>query len=425
MKKSILTPSARLREWADCEIGVIIHLDLEVFEPSYDVLGMWGYHPDLSVFDPDGLDTDQWLEAAVAAGAKYAVLVAKHCSGFCLWPTKQHPYNVSSTPWQDGKGDVVRDFFRSCKKYGVKPGLYYSASHNAYWNVDNPGLVRGGTEAQQRAYNEMVLAQLTELWTEYGDVFEIWFDGGCLPVEQGGPDIAALLKQLQPDAAVFQGPPGIRSGLRWVGNERAEAPEDCWATVNFSREAFDGCTEADNRGGDPFGDTWRPAESDMPNRHPKAFMAGWFWKAGEESYIYPAEELFQRYLKSVGRNTNLLLGMNIDCHGRFPEADAREFSRFGQMVTEHFGTPKEVYSGDHSAWEYTLETQDGTAARYLVVQEDIAQGERILRYRLSTGYEACCIGHKKIIPLPEGTNRVTFTIVEAKDTPMLRSIALY
>jgi alpha-L-fucosidase len=143
------------------------------------------YQPSASVFNPHELDTDQWIRVAKSFGATYAVLVAKHCSGFSLWPTKAHEYSVKNSPWKNGQGDVVKDFIASCKKYDVKPGLYASASANAFCHVDNPGLVLSGDTEEQKNYNEIVKTQLTELWSQYGDLFEIWFDGGVLPPRKG------------------------------------------------------------------------------------------------------------------------------------------------------------------------------------------------------------------------------------------------
>lgn len=421
-------PSREHIEWADAEIGVLIHYDLQVFEPSYEFRSCWGYQPSPSVFDPKELDTDKWLEAACAAGAKYAVLVAKHCSGFCLWPTEAHAYSVKSSPWKNGKGDLIADFFKSCKKYGVKPGLYYSASCNAYLNVDNPGKVRTLDSEEQKKYNETVMKQLTELWTNYGDVFEIWFDGGCLPVEMGGPDIKGLLMKLQPNAVVFQGPQGIKNGLRWVGNEDAEAPADCFATVNFKNEAFDGNSPESGRGGDPWGDTWRPAESDMPNRHNShSFMGGWFWRAGEDQFVFPPETLFERYLVSVGRNTNLLIGMVIDDRGRFPEKDTQAFADFGKLVREKFSVPVFEYKGNMDRYEYMLPIPDGAKPEYLVIQEDISFGERILGFEINGSYTGKAIGHKRIIPLDQVSYKdsICFKITESKAEPVMRSIGIY
>jgi len=177
-------PTKAQQEWADMELGVLIHYDIPVFSPDFDFRKRWGDPLDVSIFNPTMLDTDQWLSTAAAAGAKYAVLVAKHCSGFSLWQTEAHDYSVKSSPWRDGKGDIVGDFIKSCKKFGIKPGLYYSVACNGYFCVDNPGTVLSGNEDEQKAYNEMVIKQVTELWTNYGELFEIWFDGGALPPEK-------------------------------------------------------------------------------------------------------------------------------------------------------------------------------------------------------------------------------------------------
>jgi len=410
---SIPLPTEEQKIWADLEIGVIIHLDIQAFEPEYKFRRQWGYVPPAEKFAPLELDTDQWVRSAKAAGAKYAVLVAKHCSGFSLWPTDAHAYSIKQSPWKNGEGDIVGDFFASCEKYGLKPGLYYSASCNAFCNVDNPGTVRDGGPQAQKAYNEIVLAQLTELWTRYGDVFEIWFDGGCLPVEKGGPDIAALLHQLQPNAVVFQGPPGTKSLLRWVGNERGVAPKDCSAVE---------------------GDVWAPAESDFPNRYAlKAFQGGWFWRAGEDNSLRSAKNLFKTYLTSAGRNTNMLIGMVIDNRGLVPDADAAVFAQFGELLRQTFHEPLASLDGEalrssSDPYEYRLPLPEDAAPRYLVMEEDIAHGERVQGYKVMAGGKTIkgkCIGHKRILALPQDTKEVILKITQAKDEPVLRSLAVY
>lgn len=152
-ERSLVLPTPAQVAWADAEIGVIIHFDLQTFEPTYEFRKRWGYTPDPSIFNPAELDTDQWLATAKAAGATYAVLVAKHCSGFSLWPTTAHGYSVASSPWRGGTGDIVADFIRSCAKFGIRPGIYASASCNAYLRVDNPGKVLTSDPAFLARYN--------------------------------------------------------------------------------------------------------------------------------------------------------------------------------------------------------------------------------------------------------------------------------
>ena len=95
-------PTKEQVEWADCEIGAIIHFDINVYEPQYQWRGQWDYNPDPKIFNPTKLDTDQWVKSVKAMGGEYAVLVVKHCTGFCLWPSEAHGYGIKSSPWKDG-----------------------------------------------------------------------------------------------------------------------------------------------------------------------------------------------------------------------------------------------------------------------------------------------------------------------------------
>ncbi len=425
-------PTPRQLEWADAEVGVIIHLDVQVFEPTYRFREMRGYTPAPTVFAPPELDTDQWLDTARRAGAKYAVLVAKHCSGFSLWPTRAHDYSVAASPWRGGRGDVVGDFFKSCAKFGIKPGLYCSAACNAYLNVDNPGRVLSGDSAEQQRYNAVVEQQLTELWGDYGELFEIWFDGGVIPPAQGGPEIVPILERLQPGAVVFQGPANWRGLLRWVGNERGEAPYPCWSATD-RLTAEDGTTEKLGMGGNPLGSVWAPGESDMPNRDQhRAFQGGWFWRAGEDHLLYSLDHLVERYYCSVGRNTNLLLGMVIDNRGLVPEADRARFAEFGTAIAARFGRPRARTAGSGQALELSLPA--GGPVSQAVLAEDLAQGERVRQYRLEALCggewrplaEGSCIGHKRIECFPAlAAEKFRLTVTEAADVPQIREFALF
>lgn len=416
----LLLPTPEQATWADCEIGVLIHYDLFTYaKKGYNFRKHWGEPLSPKLFCPDRLDTDQWVSAAASMGAKYAVLVAKHCTGFCLWPTKSHEYSVRSSPWKDGKGDVVADFIASCEKYGVKPGLYYSSGCNHYRGIDGHKPVLKDTPALRESYNRLVIDQLTELWTNYGALFEIWFDGGCLPVENGGADIAALLHALQPKSCVFQGPENTASLLRWVGNERGFAPENCSSITGYSDKSAD-C-------GDTNGDVWCPAESDRPNREAPSIQGGWFWQPGEEKYILPAEELFQVYLNSVGHNSNMLLGMAIDPHGQFPAPDTKEFLSFGEMLRSVFGTPKAKAVISEGAYEYTVSMPAGEKSEYLVFGEKITEGERVTGFTVFADgkeiYRGTVISHKKILKLK--AHSVTVRITSAKAAPRMRFVELY
>ncbi|MEK0314928.1 alpha-L-fucosidase [Cohnella sp. 56] len=427
---AIPLPTARQLEWADAEIGVIIHYDIQVFEPGYEWRAQWGYTPSTQLFQPEDLDTDQWIEAAKSAGATYAVLVAKHCSGFSLWPTEAHDYSVRSTPWRDGQGDIVGDFVQSCRKYGLRPGLYYSVSANAHYRVDNPGLVKNGSEAEQQAYNEAVIRQVTELWTRYGPLFEIWFDGGTLPVEAGGPDVAGALRRLQPDAVCFQGPLGFPSLVRWSGNEDGSAPDPCWSRADYERRVTENGLAPSSGGGNPEGEVWAPAEADLPNRREQ-----WFWYEGEDHLLIPVDELVERYYTSVGRNANLMIGMVIDRRGRVPDADAAQFAAFGEAVRRKFAHALGETEG--RGYELTLELEQApaTLVNQVTVMEQLAEGERIRAYRiegLAAGgvwmplCEGRSIGHKRIERFEAvSLSAIRLIVDEAVDTPVIRKLIAY
>jgi alpha-L-fucosidase len=448
-------PTPAQAAWADAELGVIIHLDVQVFEPSYQFRRRWGYTPDPRVFNPPALDTDQWIAAAKAAGATYAVLVAKHCSGFSLWPTRAHDYSVASAPWRGGKGDIVADFVASCRRHGLRPGLYASASCNAKMLVDNPGRVlssapaflaaysdsparQGGRDAlwadaaAQARYNRVVETQLAELWSNYGPLFELWFDGGVLPPEQGGPDIVPLLLRLQPGAVVFQGPSECPSILRWVGNEAGEAAVDCWSTTRvLSRD--DGTQARNDLQGDPNGTRWAPAEADMPLRDQrKAFQGGWFWREGDDRHVYPLDHLVERYFRGVGRNCNLLLGMVIDPRGLVPEADCQRLAEFGGRIRRIFARP--VASMHGAGRELTLELPPGRHPSVLGLMEEIAHGERVRRFavdaRTPAGWKeiwrGSCIGHKRLERFePIDASALRLRLIDSAGEPRIRAFTAW
>ncbi|MBK9389300.1 MAG: alpha-L-fucosidase [Bacteroidetes bacterium] len=424
-------PSEAQIKWAESEIGVLIHFDMPVFEPSYDFRKDWNYHPDLSIFNPKELDTDQWIRSAKAAGATYVVLVAKHCSGFSLWPTKAHEYSVKNVPWKNGKGDIVGDFIASCKKYGVKPGIYASTTANGYLKVDNPGKVVSGNQEEQKKYNEIVKMQLTELWSQYGDLFEVWFDGGVLPVEKGGFDVLALLKKHQPDAIAFQGPFGYENNIRWVGNEEGVAPYPCWSRADSTTSAS-GVIEIKGLNGNPEGLFWCPGESDFPLRLNSSFQGGWFWHKDQDNKMRSLDELLDKYCKSVGRNTNMLLGVVIDDRGLVPDADVKRMTEFGELISGSFG--KSLANTEGKGNEINLKLPATRELSYVVIMEDIAKGENIREYKLSGLIDGkwkvlatgSCIGHKRIEKInKEKCSAVKLEVIKSAGVPVIKSMACY
>lgn len=429
-QSDIVIPNEQQRQWADAEIGVLIHFEMPVFNPEYN-WRKWGSHPDASDFNPTELNTDQWIETAAKLGAKYAVLVAKHCSGFSLWPTNAHDYSVKNSPWKGGKGDVVADFVASCRKYGLKPGIYASTTANGYLYVDNPGMVQSGSPVTQQQYNEIVKTQLTELWSNYGELVEIWFDGGVLAKDKGGADILPLVQRLQPNAIAFQGPYGHPNLIRWVGNEEGVAPYPCWATADSTTNAS-GTKVINGLHGNASAPYWCPGEADFTLRWNKSFQGGWFWHANQDDMMFSVDELMRKYETSVGRNTCMLLGMVVDSRGLVPDADVERITALGKAITAKYGHPMAETSGAGSMLTLTLDKP--MVIDHLVIQEDIAYGERILEYEVQSlidgKWQRVCVGtnvgHKRIETFaPVTTDRLRLVVKKSKAEPRIKCFSAF
>jgi len=413
-------PTPQQLEWQDAEISMFYHFDLPVFTPGGRGNGMnWKQcgHLDPNLFNPAKLDTDQWLEAAKALGAKHTVLVAKHCSGFALWQTDAYPYGLKQTKWRDGKGDILQDYVASCRKAGIEPGIYVSWPANAHLGVDR-GKVnfgKGGDAAKQSAYVSAYTKLITEAYGNYGPFREIWFDGSVPGIDQGGPDVAELLQRLQPKAVVFQGPTG---SIRWVGNESGVAPDPCWATTNGP---------GDHGAGTPHGKRWMPAECDVPIRN-----HDWFWQPNAERKLYTLDQLMDMYYRSVGRNCNLLLNANIDRDGLVPEADMRRYREFAAEIQRRFG--RAVAETKGSGETVTLSLGQPATIDHVIAMEDIRQGERVRKFVIEGQTEsgwiqlsaAQCIGHKRIDRFPPvRVSAVRLRVTESVASPQIRRLAVF
>jgi alpha-L-fucosidase len=412
-------PSAEQARWQDMELGMFFHFDLPIYKLGWDWRS-WRDKPTPDMYNPAKLDTDQWMEAAKAMGARYAVLVAKHCSGFLQWQSDLYPYGVKQSSWRGGKGDVVGDFVNSCRKYGIQPGLYASVSANGYLEVDNPGLVnrgKGGDPEAQARYVKICEQMLTELWSRYGELFEIWFDGGALPVDKGGPDLVPIYQKHQPKAIVFQGP---AASIRWIGNENGVAAYPCWATVPHRQDY--------NGPGDPDGRHWLPGECDVPVRGHE-----WFWTPDGDKSLHSVEKLMDMYYRSVGRNCNLLLNANPNPDGLVPEPDFQRYVEFGKEIRKRFEKPLARTEGRGATVELKLATP--ATIDHVIVMEDIQQGERIREYQIegqvgADAWRTLCagqsVGHKRIERFdPTEVAAVRVRTVKSVGEPLIRSLAAY
>lgn len=328
-------PSARHLAWHEMEMYCLIHYTPTTFQDKE-----WGFgDADPKIFNPAHFDANQIARAAASAGFKGLISVAKHHDGFCLWPTKTTTYSVASSPWKNGKGDMVKDFMEASHAQGMAFGVYLSA-----WDRND---TRYGTAAYADAYR----AQLTELMTGYGTLFTSWHDGA-----NGGDgyyggksekrtiDRATyyeweektwpIVRRYQPMAMIFS---DIGPDMRWVGNERGVAAETSWATLtpktkDGSKPVPGHVDESNLTTGNRGGAYWIPAECDVPQR------PGWFYHKNQDAQVKTPKQLFDIYLKSVGRGANMNLGLAPMPEGVLHPNDVQSLAAFGRKVERTFAT---------------------------------------------------------------------------------------
>jgi len=400
-------PTAAQRAWQDLELGMFVHFAPNTWqEKEYDDLSL---APSAVM---QNVDTEQWVDTALALGARYIVLVAKHAGGFCLWQTETTDYSIKSSSWKGGRGDVMAALAAACGRRGLQLGVYLSPRDDKH----GAGLSgKCATPAAQPAYDELYRRQLTELLSHYGPIVELWLDGSSV-VPTG--DIVA---RYQPDAMVFQGP---QATIRWVGNEDGFAPYPCWNSLTAA-DAKTGIATALH--GDPAGDVWMPVEVDVSIRRPN-----WFWNTTDEAHLLTLDQLIEIYYRSVGRGTQLLLNMPPDRTGRIPALDAARAGEFGDEIRRRFGTAV----GEGAVTGRLLDVSLGGTRRvdHVILQEVIVQGERVRGWTLegyawnhwqplATGTE---IGHKLIVPVrPDGYTILRLTITDAVDEPVIQRLAAF
>ncbi len=451
-------PSKAQIEWQKLETYAFIHFGQNTFN---DV--EWGYgDADPKNFNPSQLDCEQWVKVLKEGGMKAVILTAKHHDGFCLWPTKHTDYSIAASPYKNGKGDIVGELSAACRKHGLKFGVYLSPwdRHQAFYGTP--------------AYIDYYKAQLTELLTQYGEIFEVWLDGA-----NGGDgyyggareerkidrrsyyhfdELYALIHSLQPNAVIFSdgGP-----GCRWVGNEKAIAGETNWSFLR-SKDVYPGYPHAHElTSGHVDGDAWIPAECDVSIR------PGWFYHAKEDSQVKSGQELFDLYLKSVGRNGSFLLNFPPTKEGLIHDIDAANIKEFKRLKDEAFRTDllsgakvkasseasktekvKAVLSADSedywlakasdTAPELTVKLRKAKKMRYLELREYIPMGQHVAKFAveykseggewmpLPTTEQTTTIGNCRILPFPETEiKELRIRFLESRGRIYISKIAAY
>ena len=446
-------PSARQHAWQDLEYYAFIHFNMNTFTNKE-----WGFGDEKpSQFNPTALDTDQWARVIKESGMKGIIITAKHHDGFCLWPSEYTEHSVKNSPWREGKGDLLAELAAACKANGLKMGIYLSP-----WDRNHP-------DYGKPEYITYFRNQLKEVLTNYGDIFEVWFDGA-----NGGdgyygganeerrvdkktyydwPNTYELVRELQPGAVLFSdaGP-----DIRWVGNEKGYANETTWSPI-YRDSVYPGMHDFQKFApGQENGTHWIPTETDVSIR------PGWYYHPEEDNQVKSLEKLVDIYFNSVGLNSSLLLNLPVDDRGLIHENETKQLALLADYIqkmkasdkvgsakittssTRNGSTPEALIEGvSTSFWaaedddeqpQLTLMWETPQQANTFVIQEHLPLGQRIKSFELellteqgwSKVYSGSTVGNKRMIPFESAPILgARFTITSTKATPVISNLAVY
>ena len=408
----------------------------------------WGFgNEDPSLFNPADLDCRQWARVCKQAGMRGIIFTAKHHCGFCMWPSNYTEYSVKNSPWKNGQGDVVRELADACREEGLKFADYLSP-----WDRNHPQYGRP-------EYVTYFRNQLRELLTNYGEIFEVWFDGA-----NGGdgwygganetrtidrttyyewPETYKMIRKLQPHCLIWNDG-SDRGDLRWVGTEAGNVGETNWSLMP-------------SKGDTPWhmlhygvedGDVWCPGETNTSIR------PGWFYHETENEHVKSLSKLMDTYYKSVGRNSTLLLNFPIAPNGRIHPNDSLRGIAFKKMIDEVFKTDLAAKADIKiQGHETIINFKHPIAFNRFVAEEDIRHGQRVKKFsleaeidgkwvplkdelveRLRVGEQSSgmngdgltTIGNRRIICFPTvKAEKLRFTIIDCKAEPFIKRTSVY
>ena len=462
-------PSERQLTYEKMEFFCFIHFTVNTFTGSE-----WGDgKEDVSIFNPTELDARQWVKTAKDAGMKGLILTCKHHDGFCLWPSKYTEHSVKNSPYKNGKGDIVREVSEACKEFGLKFGIYLSP-----WDRNNSSYGKG------KEYDDYYVNQLTELLTEYGELYTIWLDGACGEGANGKVQkydwnrYYKVMRELQPNAVISISGPDVR----WCGNEAGEVRESEWSVV--AKDMTDPSITAElsqHEDNEEFRDrpldetqsdlgsrerlknekelVWYPAETDVSIR------PGWFYHEEEDDKVRSFENLKDIYLKSVGGNTTLLLNIPPMKNGKIHEKDMAILKRLGEFINDTFknnllknalittvpehdcrgNSPDMMRTDDYNTYFMNKEGDNKLLIEikfdeckklnYLVLKEAITFSQRVEKFNVyfndESGnkikiFEGTTIGYKRIIDLKgTKTDNLSIEIEDSRVAPVMSFVGVY
>lgn len=447
-------PSYDQLEWQKLETYAFIHFGLNTFNDLE-----WGYGdtPALS-FKPEDLDCEQWVKTLKNSGMKGVILTAKHHDGFCLWPTKSTDYNISNSPYRNGKGDLVKELSDACRKYGLKFGIYCSPWDRHHARYAYPEYVN--------TYHQ----QIQELTSNYGPLFEFWFDGanggdgyygGANEKRSIDPDnyydyqrAKDIVLAKNPTAMIFGGP---YQTVRWVGNEKGVAGATNWCNVpKISSKT----PLSINMYGYENGTEWLPAEVDVSIR------PGWFYHLNEDKIVKNVDELCDIYYNSVGHNANMLLNFPVALNGKIHPTDSTNAIEFYRRICNElsnnvlantnvqadnergcrFKASNVIDGNDETYWATDDDYPYGTISfsmdkpvtiSRVMLQEYVKLGQRVKSFylegckdgnwfRINTYDETTTVGYKRIVRFnPVEVDKFVINFEESRGPLCISNIAAY
>jgi len=449
-------PTQKQVDWHEMEFYAFVHFSLNTFTNKE-----WGYGDESpKLFNPTSLDVRQWARIVKEAGMKGIILVAKHHDGFCLWPSAYTERSVKNSPWKNGNGDLVKELAAACKEYDLKLGLYLSP-----WD-------RNHAEYGKPEYITYFRNQLKELLTNYGDVFEMWFDGA-----NGGDgyygganetrkintleyynwdETYKLIYKIAPKTLVWGVGP---SEARWIGNEEGRAGKTNWSLLRQKDELAGKVHYTEFMSGHEDGEKWVPGEADVSIR------PGWFYHAVEDDKVRPLDEMVDIYYESVGRNANLLLNLPVDKRGLVHENDETRLKELVATIKGDFKTEllastnvtasnnrgnrnefaaknaadgnKDTYwatDDDVKTASIVFDFEKPTAINRILLQEYIKLGQRIKAFTVEAKVEGkwktianeTTIGYKRILRVDRVTvSALKINITDSKACIVISNIEAY
>lgn len=448
-------PTANQLAWHELETYAFIHFTTNTFTGKE-----WGFGDESpSLVDPSEMNVDQWVKTIKDAGLKAVILTCKHHDGFVLWPSKFTNHSIASSPYKNGKGDIVKEVSEACKKYNLKFGVYLSP-----WD-------RNRVDYGSASYLAYYQSQLKELFAAYGPIFEMWFDGA-----NGGdgyyggsrekrkidgksyynwPKTISMVRDLEPKILFFSdaGP-----DIRWVGNEKGLAGRTNWNSINkdtlfAGKASIEGLLNS----GSEYGKDWVPAEVDVSIR------PGWFYHKEEDNKVKSAEKLFEIYLTSVGRGSNLLLNIPPDRRGLIHENDVKSLLDWRKMLEDKFkknlaldakvdvssnfnknlkrqniidGNTKTFWASSIKDKNITIELdlKKVQTINFIEIQEFIALGQRVQSFTIEAWEDEnwreiaseTTIGYKRIVKInPLNTQKIRIKIKETKAEVVISEVKVW